>query len=334
MFKSHKFSKCWESILVDREFVHEGVHYRYSVGQPMGAYSSWAAFTLAHHLVVHYAAFKCGIRDFKAYIILGDDIVINHDKVAEKYIGFMMRMGVDISLAKTHVSYNTYEFAKRWIRRGIEISGVPLKGILGNLAFPHVILQLLYVYKSRIPAIKFNGSVLQLVCLLYDNLHIRKAHWTYRRMYNYCKDFYLAQRFSFGHLSDFELRKYLLSKVPEETCMPSEQLVQHFMLGLLTITLDFKSEKLARDVSKIFKDYIQPYKAFEGFEIPKLKSQPLLHALYEKLLKSRKAIQTCYKSSDHFDLIQNIQDMRIESVDKIREQFRDVAIRVKGLDRL
>jgi hypothetical protein len=26
--------------------------------------------------------------------------------------------------------------------------------------------------------------------------------------------------------------------------------------------------------------------------------------------------------------------MRIESVDKIREQFRDVAIRVKGLDRL
>jgi len=144
----------------------------------------------------------------------------------------------------------------------------------------------------------------------------------------------MAQRFSYGHLSDWELRKYLLSKIPEETSVPCEQLVQQFMLGLLTITLDFKSEKLARDVSKIFKDYILPYKALPGFEIPKLKSQPLLHALYEKLLSSRKAIQTCYKSSDMFDLIQNIKDMRIESVDKIREQFRDVAIRTKGLDRL
>jgi hypothetical protein len=50
---------------------------------------------------------------FDQYIILGDDIVIKDNRIAEIYKGQMMRMGVDISLPKTHVSKNTYEFAKR-----------------------------------------------------------------------------------------------------------------------------------------------------------------------------------------------------------------------------
>lgn len=51
--------------------------------------------------------------NFDKYIILGDDIVINHDKVANRYKRIMRFLGVDISEAKTHVSKNTYEFAKR-----------------------------------------------------------------------------------------------------------------------------------------------------------------------------------------------------------------------------
>jgi hypothetical protein len=63
--------------------------------------------------VVNYAAFSCGITNFNDYIILGDDIVIKNNKVAEKYKAIMTRLGVDISLPKTHVSKDTYEFAKR-----------------------------------------------------------------------------------------------------------------------------------------------------------------------------------------------------------------------------
>jgi hypothetical protein len=39
--------------------------------------------------------------------------VINHDKVARRYIKIMNKLGIDISIPKTHVSKNTYEFAKR-----------------------------------------------------------------------------------------------------------------------------------------------------------------------------------------------------------------------------
>jgi len=79
----------------------------------MGAKSSWAAFAVSHHILVHFCAMECGVRNFNQYILLGDDIVIKHDAIAKKYIEILGRMGVETSEAKTHVSLDTYEFAKR-----------------------------------------------------------------------------------------------------------------------------------------------------------------------------------------------------------------------------
>jgi hypothetical protein len=79
----------------------------------MGTYSSWAAFTLAHHFIVYYAARINGFSTFTQYIILGDDIVIKNDNIAKTYRDIMESLGVEISVQKTHVSKDTYEFAKR-----------------------------------------------------------------------------------------------------------------------------------------------------------------------------------------------------------------------------
>jgi len=68
---------------------------------------------LAHHLLVNWCAHLEGVENFDQYIILGDDIVIKHDKIAKRYIEIIKKLGVDISLTKTHISSNTYEFAKR-----------------------------------------------------------------------------------------------------------------------------------------------------------------------------------------------------------------------------
>lgn len=64
-------------------------------------------------------------------MILGDDIVINNDKLACEYRKLMSLLGVDISSSKTHISSDMFEFAKRWYRSGVEISGIPIKGYLG-----------------------------------------------------------------------------------------------------------------------------------------------------------------------------------------------------------
>lgn len=35
---------------------------RYSVGQPMGALSSWAMLAMVHHAIVQFSAFRAGVK--------------------------------------------------------------------------------------------------------------------------------------------------------------------------------------------------------------------------------------------------------------------------------
>jgi len=84
---------------------------------------------LTHHFIVRLAALKCGYPHFTAYSILGDDLVIANDKVAQSYRELLSTLAMPISEAKTHVSNDTYEFAKRWIQKGEEVTPFALSGL-------------------------------------------------------------------------------------------------------------------------------------------------------------------------------------------------------------
>jgi hypothetical protein len=89
--------------------------YEYAVGQPMGAYSSWGMLALTHHIIVQVAANRVGITNwFRDYAVLGDDIIIANDLVAESYRALMNDLGVEINMTKSHHG-NVAEFAKRWV---------------------------------------------------------------------------------------------------------------------------------------------------------------------------------------------------------------------------
>lgn len=87
---------------------------KYSVGQPMGAYSSWAMLAITHHVIVKTAALMCGKHEFSDYALLGDDIVIKNPCVAEAYLFLMNSLGVQINLSKSVISHDFAEFAKNW----------------------------------------------------------------------------------------------------------------------------------------------------------------------------------------------------------------------------
>jgi len=123
----------------------KGQTVNYAVGQPMGGYSSWAVFTLCHHLVVQYAATLCGNKGFfTGYRILGDDIVINDTNVAARYQDIINTLGVKISPSKSHISKDMYEMAKRWFINGIEVSPFPLNALVENQRNPHGLALELY----------------------------------------------------------------------------------------------------------------------------------------------------------------------------------------------
>lgn len=106
------------------------LHY-YSVGNPMGFLSSWASFTLTHHLVMYICCLRAKI-DFNTsrYMLLGDDIIIYDNALAVEYQILIKSLGVEISEVKTHRSTIFFEFAKRYFYQGTEISPCSTKGFI------------------------------------------------------------------------------------------------------------------------------------------------------------------------------------------------------------
>jgi hypothetical protein len=101
---------------------------RYAVGQPMGAYSSWAMLALTHHLIVLMSSSPT--HPFDSYAVLGDDVVIQDSLVAREYLSLMTHLGVEISLPKSMVSYDHCEFAKKIFTREGDIVSMISPGLL------------------------------------------------------------------------------------------------------------------------------------------------------------------------------------------------------------
>ena len=108
----------------------ESIELSYSVGNPMGAYSSWASFAVAHHFVIFHLCEKLKIDWHTCpYQLLGDDILIGDDRLGEAYITFVNSLGVEVSKPKTYKSPHFVEFAKRLIYDNEEITPFPVSSL-------------------------------------------------------------------------------------------------------------------------------------------------------------------------------------------------------------
>jgi len=125
----------YSQFLVNPPWVRSQKEINFQVGQPLGYYSSWALFALSHHAIVWLAADRVypnrGL--FKAYAILGDDVVIGDRRVAEEYYSIVSDLGVKISTAKSLISRSgAYEFASRFHIKGglVDLSPISMRSLL------------------------------------------------------------------------------------------------------------------------------------------------------------------------------------------------------------
>jgi len=126
-------------------------------------------FTISHHFIIQYCAYLVGKYPTKAYIMLGDDVVITDDIIASKYKEVIKSIGVTISEQKSHVSQNTYEFAKRWFKNGIEVSPIPINGIVEGLTNPINVYSVMNEQRKRMLSPMTTISVVDLSCQLFRN---------------------------------------------------------------------------------------------------------------------------------------------------------------------
>lgn len=139
-FLEHNFGEnisiAWNDVMVGYPFCFKTPkgadrEYYYSVGNPMGFYSSWATFAIMHHFIIYCACREINTSWKQArYKLLGDDIVIYDDLLASKYKDLITSLGVEISESKTHESKIFFEFAKRYFVPSGEISPFSIKAAL------------------------------------------------------------------------------------------------------------------------------------------------------------------------------------------------------------
>lgn len=161
--------------LVKREVLLE-----YRVGQPLGYYSSWALFALSHHIVIWLAADRvyADRRVFRAYAVLGDDVVIGDRGVAEAYYAILQTLGVEISLHKSLISNSgAFEFANRFfIKRGtLDLSPISMRALLlGRSTMGLLTLYQKYSIKKWSVLFRIGGAGYRVLGKL---LHHRSNRW-------------------------------------------------------------------------------------------------------------------------------------------------------------
>nr|DBA06981.1 TPA_asm: RNA-dependent RNA polymerase [Unuamitovirus cefi 1] len=354
MFSDQNFGKYWVNLLLNRDYLCPGEQpggdsVRYAVGQPMGAYSSWAAFTLTHHLVVAWCAHKKTKKlGFNQYIILGDDIVLKDNDIAMKYIGIMSKLGVEISKPKTHISKDTYEFAKRWIHKGVEISGLPMKGILMNIHHLRRVYTILFDYIQRIPT-ESNQNSLVLFAKSLSGIKFGKRIYSERSLIRILNNYYITLRYSYGVLTPYELREYILNRFNTgEEIIPSDKRILDWFKGVICDGVAGKVSTLARgytaDVNKLesFKkvqnigvrgggNQLEPLISFE-LDFKKIAHGPLLPGMYNHINKLSEKMREWMYGDVKLDEI--IQEFTLPSADSLSRKDRDINLKIDELDSL
>jgi hypothetical protein len=136
-----QLANAFWTLLAKRQFTvaWSGEKVEYSCGQPMGAYASWPLCSLAHHLVIEYCG--QGIKDIKSkYRMIGDDVIITDEVMAQNYQSVIEALGVSINYGKTVQSpkndlHSAAEVAKQLFVNGQTITPIT-PGIMRSLKNP------------------------------------------------------------------------------------------------------------------------------------------------------------------------------------------------------
>lgn len=178
--------RIWKQIL-DRPYYYDGIPYKYSVGQPMGAYSSFAMLALTNHMLVHVAhlrAFQKPLpKDTGSYAVLGDDIVIADSELAKSYNYFMNYiLGVVINPVKGFEG-QLIEFAKNWFHcKGQNLTPLGSKSIMRSIRNPLFITSVMadYYKKDYNSILKLELSVLTtLLMKIFDKEGLQQWKWLF-----------------------------------------------------------------------------------------------------------------------------------------------------------
>jgi hypothetical protein len=115
------------------EYNSTGSPIKWGVGQPMGFGPSFHLAAVTHYIILRCCAEKAGIRNYQGkFCVVGDDVSIFDDNIAQEYLAVMGDLGVDINLEKSVISNEIAEFCKKVILPGEVLESVTVQNNIRN----------------------------------------------------------------------------------------------------------------------------------------------------------------------------------------------------------
>nr|UPW42085.1 MAG: putative RNA dependent RNA polymerase [Guangdong mito-like virus 9] len=177
--------ESWYQIL-KRPYFYGEYPYYYTVGQPMGAYSSFAMLALTNHIIMHIAHHSAYgsylVKGEGTYAILGDDVAISDNILAIYYSEIMNTLlGVEINPIKGF-NGRLIEFAKNWfhIKNGVNLTPLGAKSLLRSIRTPYYLSSLIadYFDKGYSSILKLELSTLAiLLCEIFGKKKLQLYKW-------------------------------------------------------------------------------------------------------------------------------------------------------------
>jgi hypothetical protein len=96
----------------------------YGKGQPMGLYPSFVLFALTHNILITMLANELDLDPLQCFRVLGDDVVITEDRLANEYTKILKELGVPVSLNKSFCSTTLGEFAGEICWKGYTVTPI------------------------------------------------------------------------------------------------------------------------------------------------------------------------------------------------------------------
>lgn len=106
---------------------------RWKVGQPMGYGPSFHLAAVTHWAILVSCATKLGINYRNKFAVVGDDVSIFDEDIAEEYYRVMTDLGVEINLEKSMISSEIGEFCKKIILPGTVLESITIQDNLHNV---------------------------------------------------------------------------------------------------------------------------------------------------------------------------------------------------------
>lgn len=307
------YVNSWRNLMVGHSFECPQLkrNISYAVGNPMGAYSSWNSFALAHHFIVFKCCEDLGLNWRRApYVLLGDDIVIKHNALAKRYMEVMTDLGVEFSLQKSHISGTVFEFAKRIFHCSSEVTPFPCYALFETRKTPSLMLSILFgeECKGWIPPIGTPEALSELYRILGFN-----ATFVAKKL----KDFYITHQIMMCVRRVISAQDCMYNIVVKYFPDSLDNLRKKFQKLPPFIFDQFKMQALELTFMKMFRESLS--RSFSSLN----KTGKPLGLIAEKLLILITGEDKA--SSDMFDLIQAIPILQIHG--QVEEAYMKV---VKG----